>query len=119
MRILIVEDDRVFRERLARAVRDRGHAVVTATTGGEARALASEGFEAALVDVRLGGEIGLDLLPYLRSMGAPPLIVVMTGQVTPDLVLRASAAGALACLAKPFDVDQLLATLIPTTGKGP
>jgi two-component system response regulator RegA len=118
MRILIVEDDRVFRERLARAVRERGHAAVTATTGAEARALSREGFEGAVVDVRLGGEIGLDLLPHLRATSAPPRIVVMTGQVTPGLLARASAAGAFACLAKPFDVDQLLATLMTTTGEG-
>jgi two-component system response regulator RegA len=111
MRILIVEDDRVFRERLARAIRDRGHAAVTAATGAAARALAREDFDAAVVDVRLGTDSGLDLLPDLRFVARPPRVIIMAGHMTAELERQAIAAGAAACLAKPFDVDDLLGTL--------
>jgi two-component system response regulator RegA len=111
MRILIVEDDSVFRERLARAIRDRGHAAITASNGAAARVLAQEEFDAAVVDVRLGTESGLDLLPDLRFVPRPPRIVIMAGHMSAELEKQATAAGAAACLAKPFDVDDLLETM--------
>lgn len=109
MRVLIVEDDGPLRERLARALRDRGHSAGTASTGAAARTLAAQGFDGAIVDVRLGVESGLDVVADLLAVQPAARLIVVTGHLTPELSREAARLGVTACLAKPFDADELLA----------
>ncbi|MEM1414938.1 MAG: response regulator transcription factor [Myxococcota bacterium] len=108
--LLLVDDDEVFRERLARAFRDRGLEVWTAE--GPERALAlvrEEAPEHALVDLRMPGGSGLDLVPALLALEPHMRIVVLTGYGSIATALEAVRRGALHYLTKPADADEVLA----------
>ena len=67
--ILLVDDDENFRERMARALRDRGHEVRTASCPEDAIRMATEDSpECAVVDLRMPGGSGLDVVSALRTL---------------------------------------------------
>ena len=108
--ILLVDDDATFRERLARALAERGLDVWT--TGGPGEALAraqEESPEYALVDLRMPGGSGLDLVQALHALDATTRIVVLTGYGSIATALSAVRLGAVHYLTKPADVDEILA----------
>jgi two-component system response regulator RegA len=109
-RILIVEDDQTFRELLARALRARGHEVLTAADRASARAV-SAGTDAALVDLKLGSDSGLDVTEDLTRANQRIRIVLITSHVNDSLFAEARLRGAAGCLAKPFDADEALSAL--------
>jgi len=116
VRFLIVEDDESLRERLGRALRDRGHFATTAASGAAARKVGAEGFDAAVVDVRLGAESGLDLIQDLLAIQPLARIVVVTGEMNPRVARDAAFLGAATWLSKPFDADEVLAAVKATGG---
>lgn len=108
--MLIVDDDRVLRERLARAFRDRGLDVRTAADVDEAMALArAESPELAVVDLRMPGRSGLDLVRELRTLDAATKVVVLTGYGSIATAIEATRLGATYYLPKPADADDILA----------
>lgn len=107
--ILIVDDDEVFRERLARAFRDRGFETCTAGDVEEAiRVARVESPELAVVDLRMPGGSGLDLVRELRAMDEATSIVVLTGYGSIATAIEATRIGATYYLPKPADVDDIL-----------
>jgi two-component system, response regulator RegA len=107
--ILLVDDDRVFRERMARALRDRGCSVETAGDREEAIALFDKGrFDSAVIDLRMPGSQGLELLSELRSRDPATRIVVLTGYGSVSSAIEAMRQGAHAYLPKPADAEDLL-----------
>jgi two-component system response regulator RegA len=108
--ILVVDDDDVFRERLARALLHRGHEVRTAANADEALALAqAESPEYAVVDLKMPGRGGLQLLAELKALDPSTEVVVLTGYGSIATALEAVRRGALDYVAKPVDADELLA----------
>jgi two-component system, response regulator RegA len=108
--ILVVDDDEVFRNRMARALRDRGHEVRTAGSADEALALAQdESPECAVVDLKMAGRGGLHLLAELKALDPSTAVVVLTGYGSIATALEAVRRGALDYVAKPVDADELLA----------
>ncbi len=108
--ILIVDDDRVLRERLARAFRERACDVRTASDYEEAVATASaDPPELALVDLRMPGGSGLDLVRQLHGLDPATKIVVLTGYGSIATALEAMRLGAIHYLPKPADVHDILA----------
>lgn len=108
--LLIVDDDRVLRERLARALRERGFEVNTASSYDEAMALASEESpEMAVVDLRMPGRSGLELVRELHDLDPQTKVVVLTGYGSIATAVEAVRLGATNYVAKPADVDDLLA----------
>jgi two-component system, response regulator RegA len=108
--ILVVDDDEGFRERLARALRDRGHEVRTAGSPEEASRLAMEDSpECAVVDLRMPGGSGLDVVSALKTVDPATTVVVLTGYGSIATALEAVRRGALHYLQKPVDADELLA----------
>jgi two-component system response regulator RegA len=109
-RLLVVEDDDVLRCRLARAFRERGFEVREAVTSAEAESASREEPPShALVDLRLGDGSGLDVVRALASLRPPPSVVVLTGYGSIATALEALRQGARHYLAKPADVDEILA----------
>lgn len=108
--ILVVEDDEVYRQRLARAFRDRGYEAVEAPDGQQAIALARlESPEWALVDMRMpGGLSGLDVVRELHAIDSTTRIVVLTAYGSIATALDAVRLGALHYLTKPADMDEIL-----------
>jgi two-component system response regulator RegA len=110
--ILLVDDDEVFRERLARALRDRGHPVVTAGDGPSALSAAgAQKFDFAVLDLRMPGPTGLSLIAPVRDAAPGVRVVVLTGYGSITSAVEALRAGAHDYLSKPVDADQVIAAL--------
>jgi two-component system, response regulator RegA len=108
--ILLVDDDEVFRHRMARALRERGHEVRTAANADEALALAqAESPEYAVVDLRMPGRGGLHLVAELKALDASTSVVVLTGYGSIATATEAVRRGAVDYVSKPVDADELLA----------
>lgn len=108
--ILVVDDDRVLRERLAKALRERGYEVRAAGDYDSALAVArEEPPELAVVDLRMPGGNGIDLVRALKQLDATTSIVVLTGYGSIATALEAVRLGATHYLQKPADADEILA----------
>jgi DNA-binding response OmpR family regulator len=112
MRVLLVEDDVMIGESLREALRGQGFAADWVRDGRAAdAALATERFDAVLLDLGLPQRSGLDVLKALRARGdETPVIVVTARDALADKVAGLDA-GADDYLVKPFELDELLARL--------
>ncbi|MEJ2340499.1 MAG: sigma-54 dependent transcriptional regulator [Gemmatimonadales bacterium] len=107
-RILIVDDDRAFRLSTAELLRQDGYMVATAADAGEAgEALASGDFDLILLDLRMPGTDGLNLVEVLRRRGERAPILMISGFGTIDSAVDALQLGADDFLTKPVDPDLL------------
>lgn len=107
---LVVDDDAAFRTRLVRALETRGLTAHSAATGAEALDVAARvNPEAAIVDMRMPGMSGLDLVKELADKFPDMQIVVLTGYGSISSAVDAVRYGAVNYLQKPLDTDQILA----------
>ncbi|GBD24953.1 Photosynthetic apparatus regulatory protein RegA [bacterium HR30] len=108
--LLIVDDDEIFRERLARAFRQRGYEVVTAGNYEEALTLAqTELPDMAVVDLKMPGRSGLELTRELHTLDPTMRILVLTGYGSIATAIEAMRLGAAYYVSKPADADDILA----------
>src|SRR5262249_29886281 len=113
--LLIVDDDQPFRSRLIRAFHDRGFDAAGAGSYDEAIASAqAESPELALVDLRLPGRSGLDLVKALKDLDPTTSVVVLTGYGSIATAVESVKLGATSYLTKPVDADQILAAFDAT-----
>jgi len=111
-RVLIVDDDPDMREALAVLLTDAGYQVDVAHDGQEAIGkLPMSSPDLVVTDVQMPGMHGLDLAQYLRRLDDKLPIVLATGCETRDLQTQAEAYGAVACLVKPIDLEELTWTI--------
>jgi len=114
-RVLIVDDDAPLRNRLARALEQRGFATIVAASVAEGIELASGNAPGyAVVDLRLEDGNGLDVVQTLRSARPDVRIVILTGYGNIATAVRAIKAGAVDYLTKPVDADAVAAALLET-----
>jgi two-component system response regulator RegA len=107
--ILVLDDDAAFRDRLARALSARHYQVLTAADASEAlRAVKHHGPDLILLDLRLGTESGLDVLPALRAANPAGCMIMLTGYGSIATAVKAVQAGAADYLTKPVTVEQIL-----------
>ena len=108
--LLIVDDDAVFRDRLVRAMRDRGYETTGVADHAAAMAAArADSPELAVVDLRLAGDSGLTVLRDLKALDPATIVVVLTGYGSIATAVEAVKAGAASYLTKPADADQIVA----------
>lgn len=108
--ILLVDDNAVFRRQLERAFARRGFDVRTAANGDEAVASALEDSpELAVLDLRMPGQDGLELLQQLKRIDPSTRVVMLTGYGSIATTVDAMRLGAENYLPKPADVDDILA----------
>ena len=108
--ILLVDDDEPLRERMARAFRDRGYEVRTASDYDGALALAREESPMyAVVDLKMPGRSGLEVVRDLLVVDPATRAVVLTGYGSIATAIDAVRLGAVHYLQKPADVDDILA----------
>ena len=113
--LLIVDDDAPLRNRLARAMEQRGFTVVSAASVAEGLEVLGTAPPAyAVVDLRLEDGNGLEVVEALRAARDDVRIVMLTGYGNIATAVVAIKAGAVDFLAKPVDADQLTAALIET-----
>ena len=115
--VLIVDDDDVFRSRLGKAFQDRGFDVRTAAEAESAIGLSrQESPEFAVVDLRMPGASGLEVVRELHSIDPSTVIVMLTGYGSIATAVQALRSGAVHYLSKPVDVEQILAALSGNPG---
>lgn len=114
-RVLIVDDDQDFAGSLAALLEMEGYVIAVAHDGAGAKArveaMATEAPGVALVDIRLGREDGVALATELGRIRPDLLVVMVTAYASVPTAIRALQAGAYDYVCKPFDPDDLLATL--------
>lgn len=110
--VLVVEDDDFLRQRLVRALTDRGFAAQGAANLTEALQKAEEAPELAVVDLRIGEASGLDVLRALLAKDPATRVVMLTGYGSIATAVEAMRLGAVHYLTKPADADQILAALL-------
>jgi two-component system response regulator RegA len=109
-RLLLVDDDERLRERMALALRRRGVEVLTAD--GPQRALAVQEVTQpthAVLDLRMPGGSGLDLMAAMLEREPSLQILLLTGFGSIAAAVEAMRQGAVNVLSKPIDADELLA----------
>ena len=112
VRVLVAEDDAGLRSVLERALRERGY-VVDAVANGE-RALtflSTYDYEVAVLDWRMPGASGLDVVRQLRQQGSLLPILMLTARDTAGDRVTGLDQGADDYLVKPFDLEELLARI--------
>lgn len=113
--LLIVEDDRPFLTRLARAMEGRGFVVDTAESVEEAVAKVRLSAPAyAVVDMRLGDGNGLDVVAAIREKREDARTIILTGYGNIATAVTAVKLGAIDYLSKPADADDVYAALTRT-----
>lgn len=113
---LIVDDDEAFRTVLESALRRRGYDVFIAPDAASATRIArAQTIDDVVLDLRLGGDSGLDLVTPLRSLHPHASIVVLTGFASIATAVQAIKLGAVHYLTKPASADEIVAAL---SGRG-
>lgn len=108
--VLLVDDDEVFRERLAKAFRGRGYLVTEAVDlPAVVPALKAGPPDFAVIDLRLPSGSGLDVVRQVRRRSPRTAMVVLTGYGSIATALDAVALGAAHYLTKPATIDDILA----------
>jgi two-component system, response regulator RegA len=119
-KLLIIEDDAIYRNRLGRTLARRGFDVVDADSLSEGRRLASEHKpDFAIVDMRLGDGNGLDLVPELHDINKDMRVIILTGYGNIASAVAAIKSGAVDYIAKPAEVDEIEAALLVSDGARP
>jgi NtrC-family two-component system response regulator AlgB len=112
MDVLVIDDEVSLRRTVRTALESMGHRVAEAADGAQAlERLAKGRFDLALLDLRLGRESGLDLLPALLRAAADLHVVVVTAYASVSSAVEAMKRGAFDYLPKPFTPDGLRVVL--------
>jgi len=121
--ILIVDDDAAICDAMAEAVRDLGHDARAAMSGREALELLDrEPASAVLLDLRMRGMEGLEVLRHIRARPQPPPVTVLTAHATATNTIEAMRLGAFDHLTKPIgreDLARVLDRMIASTAARP
>ena len=116
--LLIVDDDRPFSSRLARAMEGRGYEVRVAESVQEGLAAIDQKAPTfAVIDMRLGDGSGLDVIARLKERKPDARGVILTGYGNIATAVTAVKLGAFDYLAKPADADEIHAALMAEPGE--
>jgi two-component system response regulator RegA len=111
--LLIVEDDKSFLQRLAKAMESRGFIVRVADSVAEGLAQLEQSAPAfAVVDMRLSDGNGLDVISALKRRRPDARGIILTGYGNIATAVNAVKLGAVDYLAKPADADEIVAALL-------
>jgi two-component system NtrC family response regulator len=117
--ILVVDDDAAMRDALAEAIVDLGHVPSLAESSATALRMLSEiAFDAALIDLRMSGMDGLELLARIRELKNPPPTAVLTAHATAHNTIEAMRLGAFDHLTKPIGREALARALTAMLAAG-
>ena len=116
--LLIVEDDKSFLQRLARAMESRGFAVTTAESVADGLSHLETALPAyAVVDMRLEDGNGLDVVSALKKRRPDARAIILTGYGNIATAVNAVKLGAVDYLSKPADADDVVAALLVLDGR--
>ncbi|HEX9024085.1 MAG TPA: sigma-54 dependent transcriptional regulator [Geobacteraceae bacterium] len=105
-RILVADDEESMRWVLSKALRKKGFHVDLAKDGDEAlEMIQADGYDLAILDIKMPGISGLDLLDRVRETKSDLLMVIMTAEASMKNAVEAMKRGAYDYITKPFDLD--------------
>jgi len=112
-RILVVDDELVVRDSLKEWLEDEGFQVEMAESGAEAlEKLAKDNFKLMLLDIKMPGMDGVEVLKRSKEIHPELPVVMMTAYATVETAVEAMKFGALDYLMKPFDPDSLVLLIV-------
>lgn len=112
MKVLVIEDDPTVGAFLKRGLEEQRFGVDLVTDGETGESLAASGaYDVVVLDMRLPGKSGFDVLRGLRGRGVDRPVLVLTAQDAVDAKVNALRAGADDYVTKPFAFEELLARL--------
>jgi NtrC-family two-component system response regulator AlgB len=108
MRILIIDDEENIRRLTAVVLEAAGYETVSVNNGADAlEQLESGAFDVAFLDLKLGGESGLELLPELLKASPQVEVIVFTAFASIETAVEAMRQGAVDYIPKPFTPEQI------------
>ena len=112
IKLLVVDDESRFLNAIATRLRKRGFDVYAVTNGGDAVALAQrEAFDLAIIDLKMPGMDGGEVLRALKEQHQFFEAVILTGHGSLETAVALTELGAFGYLPKPYELDKLLETL--------
>jgi DNA-binding NtrC family response regulator len=112
IRLLLVDDETRFLEAIAKRLRKRGFYVQTASNGPEALEIArKEKFDVALLDLKMPGMDGGEVLKALKEEHRYLEAIILTGHGSLESAVELTKLGAFGYLPKPYELEKLLETL--------
>lgn len=119
-RVLVVDDNAASHHLAVRILESGGYRGVAVSSAPEARReLAAHAFDVILIDVRMPGESGLDLLHAVRTTYPRIIPIMLTASVEPEVREQALRLGASSFILKPYGVTELLACVEEALRAGP
>jgi two-component system response regulator AtoC len=107
VKILIIDDERPIRETLEMFLREKGYEVVTSEDGeGGLEAVRNERPEIVILDIRLPGMDGLEVLRRIREAGEDIHVIMITAYHDAETTKQAMKLGAYEYIHKPLDADE-------------
>ena len=120
MKILVVEDDRTVGQYVKRGLEEQRYQADLVDDGMEGLRLASGGrYDLIVLDLRLPGMNGFEMLRTLRDRGTTTPVLVLTAQDSVDFKVQALRAGADDYVTKPFAFEELLARVAVSSSRSP
>lgn len=111
-RVLVIDDEHVVCDAIARQLRDVGYHVVVAYSGsGAIDAIRSESFDIALIDIRMPKVNGFGVLRELREKSNHTKAIMMTAYADIRSAVDSITLGAIDIISKPVDVDEVIMTI--------
>ncbi|MBC8017012.1 MAG: sigma-54-dependent Fis family transcriptional regulator, partial [Verrucomicrobia bacterium] len=105
-RILVADDEESMRWVLSKALKRKGFSVDLAIDGRQALSMIQENsYDLAILDIKMPGITGLDLLDKIRELKKELLVVIMTAEASMKNAVEAMKRGAYDYITKPFDLD--------------
>jgi DNA-binding NtrC family response regulator len=112
IKLLLVDDEAKFLKSIAGRLELQDFDVTTATNGNEAITRAEEGlFDVAVVDLKMPGMDGEQVLKVLKKRHNYIEIIILTGHATLDAAVKCSKLGAFQFLEKPYAFEKLTETI--------
>ena len=111
-KILLVDDEVIFTKNMNRLLDARGYRSLSVNGGAEAiRALEKEAFDVVVLDLKMPGMDGLTTLKEIKKLGLFTPTLILSGHGSIDSALEAVKLGAYDYLAKPCQIEELVAKI--------
>ncbi len=118
LRILLVDDEATIQEVMRTELTRLGHKVTACPNGQAAlKALEKQTFDAAVLDLRMPGMSGIEVLEHLKAVAPDTEAVVMTGHASMDTAIEAIRLGAMDYITKPAKMVDIEAILLKVQSK--
>ncbi|HSL99217.1 MAG TPA: sigma-54 dependent transcriptional regulator [Candidatus Limnocylindria bacterium] len=118
-RVFLLDDDQLIVSMLARALKKEGYEVHAETDSFEiVEKIRSTAPDVALLDIKLPGKSGIDILKELTNREIPTQVVMLTSDDTAETAVKAMKLGAVDYLTKPFDLDEVKIVIKGIVEKG-